>query len=139
MVTNEKAGMWCERVEECAARAGWLVGRTAERREGRLARSSSRKLGRMTDKLGFGETLAILQEEAMEMDDGGMECGMEEDFCLERKDSGLSTISGLSEVDIEPYLTCTEELVAAEQGGETLAGHLYTSTAVSWASETKSL
>ena len=137
MVTNEKAGMWCERVEECGASAGWLVDRTAERREGRLARSTTRKFGRMTDKFGFGETLAILQEEAMEMDDGEME----EDFCVERKDSGLSTISGLSEVDIEPFLTCTEELVAAEPPGEgeILASHLYTSTVVSWASATKYL
>ena len=96
--------------------------------EGRnFEKLGKRKFGRITNKLSLGEKLGILEEQAEKENESSTDPednAVDDMYPLERQDSGLSTISTFSEIDLDEFYVDENppEDGSEEESGEILEG-----------------
>ena len=126
-----------------ADKGAWMGAHDEERQEGtRMKRGEfsvggegrnfeklgKRKFGRVTNKISLGEKLEILEEQAEKENESSTDPednAADDMYPLERQDSGLSTISTFSEIDLDEFYVDEnppEDGSEEEESGEILEG-----------------
>ena len=120
-----------ERQEGIKMKKGeFSVGGEGGRGEGgrNFEKLGKRKFGRITNKISLGEKLEILEEQVekeYESTDYGDYNAVDDVYPLERQDSGLSTVSTFSEIDLDEFYVDEnppEDGSEEEETGEILEG-----------------